>query len=314
MCSDLFDDKHISPMLIGKEAPAFDSDDYVYELKMDGVRCLAYFDKGFMDLRNKRHITLTNKFPEFTQLPKQVKKKCILDGELYVFKDGVNDFFAIQRRCLTSDPFKLRLMSKQFPATFTAFDILYIDGKDVRKKSLMERKKLLENVLVENELLNISRTIEKQGLALFQLTSEKGLEGIVAKKKTSQYHCNTRTKEWIKCKHMMDDEFCIVGYCSKDKGMVSLVLAQYEQQKLCYKGHVTMGVSLPYLREHAKKVKDMPFSILPKGNEDAIWISPFLVGTVKFMEYTQQGGLRQPVFKGFREDKLPRECIGKDSI
>lgn len=310
MSEDLFDDKSIEAMLIGREEPAFNSHDYIYELKFDGVRCLAYFDKGYMDLRNKRHLSLLAKFPELQSLHTQVKKKCILDGELHVFKDGKNDFFAMQKRCLTSNPFKIRLASKDSPATYTVFDILYYDGLDVRKYPLMKRKKILDKVIKENERMSVSRIIEEKGIELFQLTSEQDLEGIVAKKKTSIYRAG-RSKDWIKSKNMMDEDFVIVGYIMKAQGMISLILANYQEEKLVYKGHVTLGVNLAYIQKHTTATHQIPFREVPKGNEEAIWITPFVVGTVKFMEYTQSKGMRQPVFKGFREDKLARECMEK---
>lgn len=308
----MFEQGNIDPMLIGSEKPPFDSKEYIYELKMDGVRCIAYFDKNYVELRNKRHMALLNKFPELANINNFVKKKCILDGELYVFKEGANDFFAVQKRCLTSDPFKIRLASKDSPATFTAFDILYLDGEDLTRKTLLERKKILSKIIKENTYINISRYVENQGIALFQLTADKGLEGIVAKKKTSLYHIGQRTKEWIKSKNFIDEDFVILGYIRKEHNMMSLILAQYDNKKLVYKGHVTLGVSLTYLNQHSSRVNKMPLKNISEGNEEAIWISPFLVGTVKFMEYTEKGGMRQPVFKGFREDKLPKECIVKE--
>ena len=301
-----------SPMLIGLEQPAFDDEDYIYEWKLDGVRCLLYLDKDNTELRNKRNLKLNAKFPELTQLHKQVKTRCILDGELYIFHDGEPDFFQVQKRTLTSDPFKIRLHSRQFPASFTAFDILYHKDAFVIDQPLMKRKQLLEKTVRENDRLSISRYIETNGIALFELTKQRGLEGIVAKRQDSRYVCGKRTKDWIKCKNLMDDDFIVCGYIVKEKGIVSLILAQYDQHhQVVYKGHVTMGASLPYLMEHSEKTDTSFLTTIPEGNEDAVWIDPPLVGTVKFMQYTEQGGLRQPVFKGFREDKAITDCRSK---
>ena len=128
-----------SPMLIGLEQPAFDDEDYIYEWKLDGVRCLLYLDKDSTELRNKRNLKLNAKFPELSQLHRQVKTRCILDGELYIFHNGEPDFFQVQKRTLTSDPFKIRLHSRQFPASFTAFDILYYKDAFVIDQPLMKR-------------------------------------------------------------------------------------------------------------------------------------------------------------------------------
>lgn len=306
-----FDKRDIRPMLIGIEQAAFDDEDYIYEWKMDGVRCLVYVDQQKAVLQNKRGLLLNRKFPELKDIGKQVKRRCILDGELYIFKNGINDFFEVQKRTLTSDPFKIRLHALDYPATFTAFDILYDKDEFLINLPLIERKKHLSNIIKENERINISRYIEKEGIQLFDIAKQHGLEGIVAKRKESKYHPDKRTKEWIKCKNLLDDDFVIVGYIPKENNIVSLILAQYEEEQLIYMGHVSMGVSLSYLQSHSKKTDICPFDVLPQGNEDAIWITPHLVGTVKFMEYTKQGGLRQPVFKGFRDDKSPLECIRK---
>lgn len=309
-----FSEKDARPMLIGMEQPAFNDENYLYEIKLDGVRCLAYLDAKETFLQNKRGLKLNKKFPELMKIHLQVKKRCILDGELYVFHDGTNDFFEVQRRTLTSDPFKIRMQAKRLPATFTAFDVLMIEDEDLTQQPLSIRKKRLSSLVKENDRFNVSRVIAGQGLALFELSKENGLEGIVAKHKESRYQLGKKTTDWIKSKNLMDDDFVITGYIPKENGIVSLVLAQYQGKQLVYKGHVTMGVSLPYLHAHSKKTEEMPFSDIPSGNDDAIWISPYLVGCVKFMEYTNTGGLRQPVFKGFREDKEPIACVVPENI
>lgn len=305
---DLFDEKKIKPMLIGKESAPFNDPNYLYELKFDGCRCLAYLNKETTELRNKRGVNLNAKFPELMEIHHQIKTKCILDGELYVYREGRTDFFELQRRTLTSDRFRIRILSNKYPATFTVFDILYIEDHSVMNQPLYQRKQLLKDVLDENERINRSRTISEKGVELFALTQQQALEGIVAKKRDSLYYPDTRTKEWIKCKNLLDDDFVIAGYIVKEKGIISLILGQYRQRKLIYKGHVTMGVTANQLMRYAKKTAQCPFEELPNNNEEAIWIKPFLVGTVKFMEYTSSGGLRQPIFKGFRDDKQPKDC------
>mgnify|MGYP003298809079 CR=1 FL=1 len=121
MC-DLFQDKGIKPMLIGAEGAAFDSEDYLYELKLDGERCIAYLDPERTDLRNKRNIKI---LPELSEIHKQVNCRCILDGELTVIHDRKPDLFLIQKRSMMSNPMKIELEFQRHPACFTAFDILY---------------------------------------------------------------------------------------------------------------------------------------------------------------------------------------------
>lgn len=141
----LFEEKNIAPMLIGADGGAFDDMDYLFEIKWDGERCIAYLDpKAGTELRNKRNVKMLPKVPELSEIHKQVTKRCILDGELMVLKDGKPDFFEIQRRSLMSNRFRIELAAKQYPATFIAYDILYLDGKDVTLQPLEQRKALLQ--------------------------------------------------------------------------------------------------------------------------------------------------------------------------
>jgi bifunctional non-homologous end joining protein LigD len=310
---DLFESKNIKPMLIGEMQEAFDSPDYIYELKLDGERCIAYLDKEVTELRNKRNLKMLGKVPELSNIHKQVKGRCILDGELIVVKDGKPDFYEIQRRSLMSNTFKIKLASTKLPANFTAFDILYFDDHTVIDLPLMERKKLLEKVIKENESISISRYIEKQGIEFYELAKQNQLEGIVAKRKDSKYYLDKKTKDWIKIKNLMDDDFVVCGYILKENGVISIVLGQYLESTLVYKGHVTLGISTAAFQiiKSTPRLNAPPFANLPSGNENAVWIEPNLVCVVKYMMKTANGSLRQPVFKGLREDKTPEDCIVK---
>ncbi|MGH4124277.1 MAG: RNA ligase family protein [Clostridium sp.] len=308
---DIFESKNIKPMLIGEMQEAFDSQDYIYELKLDGLRCLAYLDKDFTDLRNKRNIKMQVKVPELSDIHKQVKCRCILDGELIVIKDGKPDFFEVQRRSLMTNTFKIQLSSSKLPASFTAFDILYYDDHEVKDLTLMQRKKLLEKTIKENQRLAISRYIEEHGVEFYKLAKQNQLEGIVAKKKDSKYYFDKRTKDWIKIKNLLDDDFVVCGYIFKDNNVISIVLGQYSSKALVYKGHVTLGISTAdfQLIKSTPEISTQPFNDLPSGNDNAVWIEPNLVCTVKYMMKTANGSLRQPVFKGLRDDKAPKDCI-----
>lgn len=311
---NIFENKHIDPMLIGADDEPFDAPDYIYELKLDGERCIAYLDpKKGTELRNKRQVKMLPKVPELAEIHKYVKHRCILDGELFILVDGKPDFSEIQRRSLMSNAFRIELASRQYPASFVAFDILYYKDNTVMDKPLTERKKLLQQVVkAENDRFAMSRYLDGQGVALYHLAEQQGLEGIVAKRKDSLYIQGKRTKEWIKIKNMQDDDYVVCGWIPKDDHMTSIVLGQYRDGKLVYKGHVTLGVggaAFAKVRE-MRRIPSPYFSPPPgHGNEDAIWIEPTLVCTVEYMHKTANGGLRQPVFKGLREDKESQNCI-----
>ncbi len=308
---DVFSLHLLSPMLIANEQPAFNDANYIYELKLDGTRCLAYLDKDTR-LFNKRKLEITKQFPELSKLHTMVKHRCVLDGELFVYHHDHVDFFASQRRSLTKDPFKIRLAASQMPASFTAFDILYDDNCLVNEESLMQRKQRLAKIIkAENERFSISRYIEENGIALFQLTTQKQLEGIVAKRKDSTYTFAKRTKDWIKCKNWEEDDFVICGYIEKEKGILSYVLGQYQNDRLIYKGHVTMGATQKFLHSYPLEKGSCPFDTIPEGNKQAVWLKPQLVAIVSYMEKNTNGGLRQPVCRGIRDDKDPKACSEK---
>ena len=188
---------------------------------------------------------------------------------------------------------------------------LYYENRQVTDLPLTERKELLQKAVIsENGRFAVSRFIEKNGIQFYALAEQQELEGIVAKRKDSKYYFDKRTKDWIKIKYLQDDDFVVLGYVPKENSMNSIILGQYSNGQLVYKGHVTLGVGgEPFRRIKTLNKTDCPFSEIPKGNENAVWVTPELVCTVKYMMKTESGGMRQPVFKGLREDKSPEECI-----
>lgn len=313
--ADLFETKNIKPMLIADNVEPFENPDWLYELKWDGERCVAYLDpKGGTELRNKRNVKMLPKVPELSELHRHAKKRCILDGELLCIVDGKPQFEAIQRRSIKSNAFKIELESKRTPATFVAFDCLYYDNQDLTMKPLTERKKFLSKAFSEYERLAVSRSFtHEQVTALFSLTQAQGLEGIVAKRKNSLYFQAKHTKDWLKIKNLQDDDFVVCGWIPKENHMTSIVLGQYKDGQLQYKGHVTLWVG----GEPFAKIRQQPSIAAPPfavpeghGNENARWLEPELVCVVQYMYKTAKGSMRQSVFKGLRDDKKPEECTG----
>lgn len=309
---DLYAAKSIKPMLIGADGEPFDNPDYIFELKLDGERCIAYLDpEEGTDLRNKRNFKMLSKVPELSRLHEHIRRRCILDGELFVLLNGKPNFSMIQRRSLMSNSFKIDLLAKEHPAAFTAFDILYDQDKDITGLPLTERKKRLQQaVKEESPRFAVSRCIEEKGTAFYALAKQQDLEGVVAKRKDSRYYFDKRTKDWIKIKNLQDEDFAVCGYIYKENHMVSLILGQYNGSELLYKGHVTLGVG----GRSFQIIKELPavaqmFHPVPPGNEAAVWVEPVRACTVKYMEKLKNGSMRQPVFKGLRDDKTGEECI-----
>lgn len=297
---DLFDGRSAKPMLIAQQMEAFDNPDWIYELKMDGFRCLSYIETGSVDLRNKRNIQMLAKFPELAGIYKNVREKCILDGEIVVLDHGVPDFYRLQKRTILTDRFKIELEARRFPASFVVFDCIYQRNDELIWEPLMERKRKLLQLITEDSKIAVSRYVESEGMALYQAADRKELEGVVAKRKDSMYLMGKRTKDWVKFKRMADEDFIVAGYIRKGVNTYSLVLAKYRQDLLTYKGHVTSGVTKDVIGTLDISGKN-PFRMLPAGNEEAVWVKPERVCVVEYMPNTKHS-LRQPVFKGFRDD------------
>jgi DNA ligase D-like protein (predicted ligase) len=298
-------------MLIAKNMPAFDSPDHFYELKFDGMRALAYMDGDYLELRNKRNKSITATFPELAGISKQANKRCILDGEIIVMSEGKPDFSQLQRRALTSNTFKARISADALPASFVAFDIIFAGASDLTRTPLSTRKEILENAISPSGRLAVSKITLNQGIALYNAAERGQLEGIVAKRKDSLYYYGKRTHDWIKCKSLQDEDFIAVGYYRKSMRLTSVILGTIAPSgAIVYRGHAVMGVSSDALARlsaatRSQKSAYPSFPDFPSAN----WLVPQLVCIVNYMELTNRGGLRQPVFKGFRDDKSPSECV-----
>ncbi len=308
---DLFVSKNIKPMLLSESDNPFNSEDYIYELKLDGIRSVIYLDDKYVEIRNKRNLRLNATYPELGDIWTQVNKRCILDGELLVVSNGKPDFYELQRRSMMTNRTKIEFAANKYPVSFSAFDILYIGNEQITDKPLTERKEILGNTVKENNKIIVSRYIKEKGIDLYNLTVEQDLEGIVAKKTDSKYYTDKRSKDWIKIKNLKDEDFVICGYIIKPGNKFSLVLGAYNENRLERQGHVTLGVS----GEVFGKIKTVKRAIHPffddTEDSEATWIEPAVVCTVKYMMKSSEGNMRQPVFKGLREDKDPKDCIIK---
>lgn len=313
MYMNIFENRLAKPMLIAGESEPFDSEDYSYELKMDGERCLAYLDTDMVDLVNRRDRRVLVQFPELGLLHKQVRKRCILDGELIVGMGRKEDFEAIKQRSLVTRSSTIQRMSMENPCTFVAFDILYCGERLLTDLSLDERHAILRETVRENQRLNVVRSIHGQGVAFFNAVRKEGLEGIIAKRRDSRYIMGKRTREWTKIKNWLEAQFVICGYVPTEKAaVVSLVLGQYNRDgHLVYKGRTTLGIRREDFQavRQAPRSEKHPFNAKPEVPDGTIWIEPDLVCTVAFMCWTGNLRLRQPNYKGLVIGKPAKQVI-----
>lgn len=317
---DIFAAQSAKPMLIGGEGEAFDSLEYAFELKMDGERCLAYLGHNDTVLVNRRDRRVLPQFPELTQLHRHALGTCILDGELIVGTGSTADFELIKQRWLTRHPIAIQRLAAEHPAAFVAVDILYLDGRQVTDQPWEMRRRMLDKVVTESEPMAKVRVVEEHGLAFFGMVREIGLEGILGKRRDSVYLMGKRSRDWIKIKNWLEDEFVVCGYLASDKAsVVSLVLGQCDESgRLFYRGRTTLGVNRDdFARVDAlPRTKSHPFAETPPADTaGAIWLQPRLVCTVGFMSRSAEGRLRQPFYKHMRPDAVIGEipCLSNAS-
>ncbi len=282
----------------------FDDDGWIYEIKWDGYRAVSYLNNGSVEILSRNNLSFTQKFKEVTDALKQWNINAVVDGEIVAMSDeGVANFQQLQNFATHGASTHLE---------YYVFDIIWFDGKDVTNLTLLERKLLLQSIIPEDDsVIKFSDHIEAKGKEFFKLATDRGLEGIMAKKSDSTYTTNFRTKQWLKIKNNKRLEAIICGFTEGRKSRKhfgALVLGKYEGEKLIYIGHTGTGFNDKSLNEVEKKLAPlvtdkMPFSKKPKTNMPVTWVKPKLVCEIKFSEITDEGILRHPVFMGLREDK-----------
>jgi bifunctional non-homologous end joining protein LigD len=315
----------IHPMLATSVDKPFDGVEWLFEIKWDGYRAVAFIEDGKLRLVSRNQNELTQRFPELKDLPKSVKAKtAILDGEVVALdEEGRASFSLMQQRTGFRPGGKRAPTKADVPVLYYAFDLLYLDGYDLRKLPLEDRKKKLASLLITGDSLRYSDHYEKQGKALFEMARAKGLEGILAKKRDSIY-LERRTTEWLKIKitHRLE---CVIGGYTEPEGsrahFGSIVLGLYDKQgRLIHVGQAGSGFDQKSLDEVWKLLKKRetrknPFHGEVEALRKVYWVKPELVAEIEYAEWT--GGtsagsgpkLRAPVFLGLRDDKDPKDCL-----
>ncbi len=313
----------IHPMLATLVDEPFSSDEWLFEIKWDGYRAIAFIEKGKVRLVSRNQNEFTPEFPELQEIASRVKaKQAILDGEIVALDEKGRPSFSLmqQRSGLTIGP-KRRGRDKSVPIVYYAFDLLYADGYDLTRVDLEKRKEILKTLLQPSELVRYSDHFIGEGEELYRAAREQKLEGIVAKKRNSCY-IQKRGREWLKMKVTMQQE-CVIGGYTDPRGsrehFGSIVLGLYDDQdRLVPVGQAGSGFTYATHEALWKKLKPLetaktPFAFKPESSRKLHYIDPKLVAQIKFTEWTHEGEsgaikMRAPVFLGLREDKDPREC------
>jgi bifunctional non-homologous end joining protein LigD len=315
----------IHPMLATPVDQPFDGPEWLFEIKWDGYRAIAFIENGKSRLVSRNQNELTARFPELKDLPKFVHAKtAILDGEVVALDDeGRASFSLMQQRTGFRAGGRRSAANADVPVLYYAFDLLYLDGYDWRKLPLEERKKKLASILITGDALRYSDHYEKQGKALFEMARAKGLEGILAKKRDSIYQ-ERRSTDWLKIKITHRLEAVIGGYTEPEGSRAhfgSIVLGLYDKQgRLIHVGQAGSGFDQKSLDEiwkllKKRETKKNPFYGEVEALRKLTWVKPELVAEIEYAEWTggASGGsgpkLRAPVFLGLRDDKDPKDCL-----
>lgn len=287
--------------------------DWIHEVKFDGYRIMVRFDRGEVRLITRNTKDWTHRFPEFARHMQQLPvEQALLDGEIVALApDGISSFRHLQEALSRGDTRRL---------TYQAFDLLYLDGHDLTRVALSERKQALAALLEaagfdDNGRIRYSDHIDAQGETFYEHACRLGLEGIISKRASSHYH-STRSKQWLKVKCANHEEFVIGGYTEPGgsrSGFGALLMGAFDDQgRLVYAGRVGTGFNKRLLETLSATLRDRetpesPFAGSIPNSRGVHWVRPEQVIEVEFAERTRDGLLRHPAFRGLREDRNPEE-------
>ena len=288
---------------------------WLYEIKWDGVRALCLIKDGKLEIQTRRGNRCEKQYPELADLPSHLNAKTAwLDGEICVLDEkGRSRFELIQPR-IGANALAAPHLAETSPVTLFLFDILYLDGYDVRGVALEDRKRLLNSIVTPSDHIRLSDSFDTDGVQMFEAARQMNLEGILAKDRRSTY-VSARTSHWLKLKVQSEQEFVIAGFTDGERDYFgALVLAYEKEGKWLHAGQVGTGFDQKLMKAiHARLkpliTKTCPFHPKPKIKDPVTWIKPEVVCQVRFLDWTQDGMLRAPVFVALRDDKPAEEVV-----
>ncbi len=315
---------HIKPMLARSGALPSEQREWAFEIKWDGVRAIAYSQPGELRLESRNLKEITDSYPELARLNRALSShSAVLDGEIVAFdSEGRPSFSALQPRMHVGSRAQAKRLAANTPVTYVIFDLLWLDGHSLMALPYLERRDRLAALELNGESWQTPEHVVGDGSELLEASRRQGLEGIVAKRLSSIYQPGVRSRDWIKVKTVGRQEFVIGGWMPgkgrRSDSIGALLLGVYDREgRLHYVGRVGTGFSeselerlrgllLPLRRETS------PFPAGERPPRGAVFAEPRLVAEVEFAEWTRTGSLRQPSYKGLREDKSPEEVARED--
>lgn len=300
--------EHLEPMLCTLVKEPFESDEYIFELKWDGYRILSRVQDGEVRMNSRSGLDYTSKYPLICEALIELGHNLIVDGEVVVLnEEGKPDFDTLQL-----------YNGKRTPIRYCVFDLLYLDGNNLMELPLFQRKELLHTLVKDNDIFLFSESFT-DGRALYEMVLEDNLEGIVAKKKDSEYIPGARGYDWLKVPTRKRQEFVIGGWAESDKSRSfrSLLFGAYDKGKLQWIGRSGGGYKQAEMPGILKMLQDLetgksPFvnKILDTKGAKIHYVKPELVANFEFATWTKSGRIRKPAtFLGFRKDKNPKDVV-----
>ena len=293
----------------------FSDPNWIFETKLDGERCLAFKRGSTVRLLSRNRQTLNNTYPEVAEaLERAGTHDVVIDGEVVAFEGNRTSFEKLQGRIGIKDPEAARRSG--IPVFYYVFDLIHVDGYDITRVGLNVRKGLLRKALDFRGPVRFEAHRNTEGEAYYREACAAGLEGVIAKRRNSEYSPGKRSPDWLKFKCVNEQEFVIGGFtdpAGSRVGFGALLVGYYERGKLRYAGKVGTGFDTPTLLNLRRKLDARKTSRSPFADEvkekSAHWVKPELVAQIGFSEWTRDGKLRHPRFLGLRSDKAATDVV-----